>query len=627
MSEKNDNISYVEIGQSGMNKGAENIAERALDGILNVVKDKYGKACVATGNAFAKYLKNSEIRYNQVKTLADLTEPRLLEGSNGIYVNVFVEYKKKKVAITTIDDLINISNNIVIIGSGGTGKSMLMRHLFVNTHHIGKYVPIMIELRKIENTERHALLDLIHSCIESFDVSLNQEQFEYSLRTGKYLFLFDGLDEVKEVLRGKTEQLIQNLSKKYPNNCYIVSSRKEGVNFNELETYTLVYACPFEKYQAVELINKLGNKDDKIVEFANLLDKELFEKHKDFASNPLLLTMMYITFMDNNMIPEHLTDFYESAYDALYKRHDANKEGLFKRDYKCKMLGEREFKDLFSYFCFQSYFAQKYEFSKEEIFHYINSGIKKLHFSELLSNAEMFFCDIKDIVCLIVEEGTKYKFAHRSFQTYFATYYTSVHVTDENQKIFFKGEIEDRYTMRTDFFYMLYQLEGERFDNNILEPGINSILEILEGKENLQIELLKIACQALYISENKIGRGINSSKHLNIPYERNVILLFEELYGDENYFDREDIKEKIINILKNEKLYNQKEEEGEKEIEIEDLFSINSVNVRNELFELLYKYFRIGELLKKIGEWKMQQTKRREKMLKNRGRAELLSLL
>lgn len=622
MSKTNDKISYVEIVQGGINKATENIAERAIDGIVDFIRDKYGKACVAIGKAFRVYLKNSEIRYNQVKTLADLSAPRLLEGIEGIYVDVFVEYKRKRIAVTTVDTLINISNNIVITGSGGTGKSMLMRHLFVNTHHTGEYVPVLVELRKIENTEKHDLINLIHCCIESFDVSLNQEQFEYSLRTGKYLFLFDGLDEVKEILRGETEQLIQNLSKKYPNNCYIVSSRKEGVNFNELETYTLVHACPFEKYQAIELVRKLGKNDEKVAEFANLLDKELFEKHRDFASNPLLLTMMYITFMDNNTIPEHLTDFYENAYDALYKRHDANKEGLFNRDYKCKMLGEREFKDLFSYFCFQSYFVQEYEFSKEQVCQYITKGVKKLTFDKLVENPEMFFDDIKDIVCLIVEEGTKYKFAHRSFQTYFAAYYTAVHVTDEYQKIFLESEIEnDRYTMRKDFFYMLYRLEGERFNSNILEPGITRILEKIEHEENHKLELLKMACQAISVHENKIGRGINSIKHMRVPYERSIILLFEELFCHENNFDRKDLSEKIINILEKECLYNQME------MEIEDLLTIHTVSVKEELLELLYKYFEIDDLLKNLKTWMIIQTNKRKKLKENKGRIELLSLL
>ena len=182
-------------------------------------------------------------------------------------------------------------------------------------------------------------------------------------------------------------QLIQKISNKYPDNGYIVSSREEGVSFHELETYTLLKACPLEKNQAIALVKKIGKNEEKIIEFAKLLEGELYDKH-----------------IDNNMIPEHLTDFYESAYDALYKRHDANKEGLFNREYKCKKIGEREFKDLFAYFCFQSYFSQQYEFSKEEICVYIKRGIERLNLNSSLDKPELFFDDIKDIVCLIVDE-------------------------------------------------------------------------------------------------------------------------------------------------------------------------------------------------------------------------------
>lgn len=61
---------------------------------------------------------------------------------------------------------------------------------------------------------------------------------------------------------------------------------------------------------------------------------------------------MYITFVDNNIIPEHLTDFYEAAYDALYKRHDANKDGVFERDYKCKNWEKKNLKIYFHIFVF-----------------------------------------------------------------------------------------------------------------------------------------------------------------------------------------------------------------------------------------------------------------------------------
>ena len=87
--------------------------------------------------------------------MADLSEPRLLEGRDGIYVDVFVKYKNKKISTTIVDNLMKISNNIIIIGSGGTGKSMIMRHLFLNTYHRGEYIPVLIELRKIGDSLLH----------------------------------------------------------------------------------------------------------------------------------------------------------------------------------------------------------------------------------------------------------------------------------------------------------------------------------------------------------------------------------------------------------------------------------------------------------------------------------------
>jgi len=622
MNDSKEKLSYVDAGQNGLNRIGEHVGEKALSVVLEMIQKQYGKACVATGSAFNLYLKNSELRYNKVKTLADLSEPRDLEGPNGIYVDVFVQHGNTKVAVTTVGNLLKISNNIVIIGSGGIGKSMIMRHLFVNTHHRGEYIPVLVELRKIEDVENleddNALIKLVHNCMESFDIKLSVEQFEYSLRTGKYLFLFDGLDEVKEEIQGKVENLIQKMSKKYPNNGYIISSRGEGVSFNELETFTLLKACPLEKYQAIELVKRIGKSNEKTIEFAKKLDEELFEKYKDFASNPLLLTMMYITFIDNNMIPEHLNDFYENAYDALYKRHDANKEGLFNRIYKCKNLGEREFKDLFSYFCFQSYFVQQYEFTKEQICEYIARGIKRLALDELVKEPQMFFDDIKDIVCLILEEGNKYKFTHRSFQTYFAAYYTAMYLTDNQQEIFFRKELGERGPfVNLDFYSMLYRLEGERFNCNIMEKGLVNILKDVESTPFPKETFLKIMCQTVSVHGGSVVRGMNSPKHMEIPYERNLLHLFESIYVRDVKFD-EKVSEKIIKKLvkgKRQEMY---------DIEVDDLLKLQPEELRNEVLEMVYQYYNIDYLLVEMKLWLKKQKEKKQLAKKNSTRQDML---
>ena len=87
MQETEEEGVYMDGLDEGIKTIVKSSSEKAVNSVLKFISDKYGKACVATGSAFNLYLKNSELRYNKVKTLADMTEPRTLEGENGIYVD------------------------------------------------------------------------------------------------------------------------------------------------------------------------------------------------------------------------------------------------------------------------------------------------------------------------------------------------------------------------------------------------------------------------------------------------------------------------------------------------------------------------------------------------------------
>ena len=93
---------YMDGLDEGISTLVKNSSEKALNTVLRFIHDEYGKASVATGNAFNLYLKNSELRYNKVKTLADMTEPRTLEGKDGIYVDVYLDYKEIKLYFCSV---------------------------------------------------------------------------------------------------------------------------------------------------------------------------------------------------------------------------------------------------------------------------------------------------------------------------------------------------------------------------------------------------------------------------------------------------------------------------------------------------------------------------------------------
>ena len=156
------------------NKGAETVSNRAINAIVDFSKKKFGKAQVSLGTAFTLYLKNARQRYNQIKTIATGTEPRLIfhdeskPSEEPLYVQLWVKYRKKSYPTTTAKPLLAIKNHLLIEGTGGAGKSMLMRYLFLDTSYKGGYVPILLELRRIgnqktENLSIRSIFEMVYS--------------------------------------------------------------------------------------------------------------------------------------------------------------------------------------------------------------------------------------------------------------------------------------------------------------------------------------------------------------------------------------------------------------------------------------------------------------------------------
>lgn len=284
------------------------------------------------------------------------------------------------------------------------------------------------------------------------------------------MFFFDGFDEVK---REKSELLarqIQELGTKYPDNYYIVSSRPSdefmGWNdFCELKSNFL------SKKQAISLIKKLDFDENVKRLFCKELEDTLYDRYKSFASNPLLLTIMLLTFDNGASIPNKLNDFYEQAFVTLFNLHDATKD-TFKREIRTK-LGCEDFKLVFAYFCFKSYFNCEYEFSEPRLREYIQTARDK--FNTINFRVDDFQDDLLTSVCMLVKDGLNYFFSHRSFQEYFAAWYTTK-LPDSIQKQLIKSWLIEKKGFAFDaYFSMLYNMQANKFDKLILEPGLKEV--------------------------------------------------------------------------------------------------------------------------------------------------------
>ncbi|WP_431028142.1 NACHT domain-containing protein [Lysinibacillus sp. LZ02] len=482
--------------------------------IKHAVTSKWGKSALKSEieliDAYEKYLTKSKEKYSKTKTLLYKRTPKDLYS---FYENLNVKYEEQQIDTSDIRSILEVSNRIIITGTGGIGKSTMMKHFFQNSIDTTFLVPIMIELRNLNDRTNNGeidLVDYIYNNIVDFDFNTKKIYLEYSLETGKNILLFDGLDEVKNEILNDVILAIQKFGHKY-NKCPIIVTSRPTDSFIGWNEYIEVSACPLSKSQALSLINKLDFDTDIKKNFYKELDERLYDTYEDFASIPLLLTIMLITYDNNANIPKELHEFYEQAFSALFYTHDASKGG-YKREIESKLSYDR-FKKVFSHFCFQSYLNDDYTFTNEKVLSYLNESKRKFE-NDSDFNTENLLDDLINSVCMLVKDGLKYVFPHRSFQEYFAAIYTMNLLDDIQEKLF--NEIvhgkSDCFDSR--YVEILEQLQPDRFAKNFLLPKARELNSMINEKS--YIKILSLFYMEAVIGNKFLAFPINDTTYFHI---------------------------------------------------------------------------------------------------------------
>lgn len=322
-----------------------------------------------------------------------------------------------------------------------------------------------------------------------------KKYFESSLKEGGYVILLDGFDEINHDKVSHMTLEIKKLCDKYHENNFIISSRPTD-GFIGWNDFSEMSALPMTKEQALSLIRKIEFDESVKSTFYTALDESLFEKYRSFASNPLLLTIMLLTFNNHASIPDKLNDFYEEAFSTLFNMHDATKD-CYVRDIRTK-LGCEDFKTIFSYICFKTYFKGEFEFSENKLREHIQKAKEK--FSTMQFSVDDFQEDLILSVCMLVKDGLSYRFSHRSFQEYFAAWYTCKE-TDEHQKKLLSTWLEESDSaLKDEYLTMLFNLQPEKVNKIVFCPGIKK-LQDLYNKLGFSLELLKELFQGIRINQ------------------------------------------------------------------------------------------------------------------------------
>ena len=447
--------------------------------IANKLKITYNEVKIDLEIPFQAYLTNSYEKYSKIKTIIYGIEPKKLYD---FFEIPFLKKGSDIIKPTTTKILTDLSKFLIIEGSGGIGKSTLMKHLFLSELKLKDYIPIFTELKDF-NEEGHLDLEkLLLKKLNQFHNTFQEEYLDYALQSGCFLFLLDGYDELYSENQKEFFKKLNDFCDKYPENHYILSSRPYSESeFIEFQRFTVLKAVPFTKEQAISLITKIEYPDEELKDkFIRDLESGLYDRHKSFASNPLLLNIMLSTYNDYAKIPQKLHLFYYQAFDTMLSKHDATKS------YRRKLLSDLSsdtFKECFAIFCFLTYQKAKTEFTFpeiEEIFKKFPPRIKNV------LNIGDFIDDLGNALCVLYREGNRYKFTHRSFQEYFVAYFLNIQTDSKMRDYSFLLIESGKFSTSADsVFPMLEDMSTQRFNNNILIPLLNKFEESKSGEEDL----------------------------------------------------------------------------------------------------------------------------------------------
>lgn len=439
--------------------------------------------------------------------------------------HIIFPIKKDKIRrkIDKVPDF-GLIKNIVIRGIAGQGKSIFLRHLCIKEFEAGQRIPIFIELRRIQQNE--TLFDHIFRFLDILDLPIEDKLFKILLQSGKFIFFFDAFDEIPETKKQSVLNELEQLATSSENTQLLVTTRPNtAIEMVPIFNVLILDDLKEKEYQTV--IIKLT--DSK--EYANNLIKTI-GAHKahiaELLCNPLLVTLLLISYKSFQKLPEKLSDFYDSIFFILLSRHDGTKPG-FIRPRRCA-INDNLYREIFDAFCFESKKLTKSYLNYQEIFKLIEISIKRANGNV---DADGYLKDIKDVTCLILQEGEEYRFIHKSVQEYYAASFIKNRPEDSTRGFYNKCLIDFSTALKwQQELGFLAEIDQYRYNKYYLIPlchkwlNVDNNSKLLKAHPKITTELTKYVIGGFILSlkwdEDHLG-GLNLDTLSQILDEMNYL--------------------------------------------------------------------------------------------------------
>lgn len=429
-------------------------------------------------NLFCEYLERTYKQHSSVNILALQMQQVKLDQ---IYIplKIYSEERKEEIRIDKFDVIfLEKYRKIVVEDTAGMGKSTLLKKLFVSSIEENTSIPIFIELRNITSDK-----DIVDEIIENFN-PMSGDKFDSNfirnlITRGDFTFFLDGYDEIAYQHKEKVTIKLQKFISKADKNIFILSSRHEEslVSFGQFQRFQI---RKLEKEEAYRILKKYDAitcckiAADAIKQIEQNINNHSFNELESFLGNPLLVSLLYLTFKYKRDIPSSKIDFYRKVYDALYESHDLTKDG-FRRpkhsNLSCTELQKVLMK--LGYLCLRE---NENSYSKDKLLKLIGEAKKSQYYNEIRDDE--IFKDITEAVPLLISDGIDYKWNHKSFMEYFAALYIDSipHKCEYLKKIY-----DTRFSIYQNMLDFYYDINREMFDQVFTSTLLESYIKYMDS--------------------------------------------------------------------------------------------------------------------------------------------------
>jgi predicted NACHT family NTPase len=324
-------------------------------------------------------------------------------------------------------DAVEANAKLMVLGKAGSGKTTFLKHLALQCNR-GEFqaerVPIFVDLKNFSEYQGvQTLLEYISLCFSNYEEKQAIQSTEKILLHGRALILLDGLDEVRAENRDRLFIQIRSFINRFYSNHFVITCRIASTEYT-FENFVEVEIADFNSLQIADFVEKWFEiKGDSSKAERMLLKLKDRQPVMEFATNPLLLTLLCLIFNCCSDFPSNRSELYKELVDTLLKKWDAQR-GI-DRHQIYKKLSLKRTEDLLSQLAFDTFSRGEYFFKQSTVECHITDYIRNIpgtamDEAALQLDSEAVLRSIMAQNSLLVERAKGiFSFSHLAFHEYF----------------------------------------------------------------------------------------------------------------------------------------------------------------------------------------------------------------